>query len=140
MLTFENEVQKTQNEAIDEERRAELDKYKADIDSADKRYQTDVNAQVQLILSDKKGEGQLTLEQAKAQMKNAPIELGNRRIEETGQAVTALTQTLTESIAELNQAIDEIKTNATAPRKLIRENGKVVGAEVNGQVIRLEDT
>jgi len=133
------EAQKVQAEAADEARQAEIDRLKIETDSADKRYQTDINAQVQLVLADKKGEGQLTLEGVKADLKNAPIELGNQAIIDTSRAVSDLTSSMTAAISELNQAIDEIKSNASAPRKLIRENGKIVGAEVNGRVIRLED-
>ena len=135
---LEIEAQKVQVSAQDSQTDADVKKYEIDTDSADKRYQTDVNAQMQLILADKKGESSLTLEGTRAALKNAPIELGNQRIQETGEAVTELKAMLMESVLELRTAVQEVKDTATAPRKLIKENGKIVGAEVNGQVIRLE--
>ena len=117
------------------------DMFKIQTDSSDKRYQIDANARLQLVLAGKKGDDQLVIEQTKAAIKNAPVELGNEAIRQTGQNVEILAGQMAESLSQFNLALQEIKASNDAPIKLVRENGKIVGKQgSNGQVIRIEDS
>lgn len=136
-LQIENK--KVDNEAADEARSSELEKYKVDSDAAVKKYQTDVNAEVQIALAGKKGDDQLSLEQVRANLKNAPVELGNQVIQQTSDAVSELTISMTTAISELNKAVDEIKEAAEAPVEIVREGGKIVGKKRGDKFIPISE-
>ena len=129
MLALEAENKKIENEAIDEERSAEIEKYKIDTDSADKRYQVDVNAQVQLTLADKKGGDQLTLEQVKANLKAAPINENNQIVRDASEQSRQQISDLSESVISLADKVVELDEKVDSERELIRDDkGKPIGS------------
>lgn len=132
-LQIENK--KVDERAADSQLDAEVEKYKADLDSADKRYQTDVNARVQLILGDKKAEGMLSLEETRAQLRDAPAIKNNEELESTRTAV----DTLVDVVGELDQVVQEIREDANAPVEIVRENGKITGKMRNGRFIPIRE-
>jgi hypothetical protein len=136
-LQIENK--KVDNEAADEARGSELDKYKTDSDAAVKKYQTDVNAQTQIALAQIKEGQQINLETIKADLKNAPVELANSTIATTGDAVNRLTESVTESIAALNAAVQKIQEDADSPVEIVRENGKIVGKKRGDKFIPISE-
>ena len=94
-----------------------------------------IQAETQIYLAQIKAGGSVDLEQMKANLKNAPIELGNQAIAATGSAVEQLNQQVAESIAQITAAVAELKDVSNAPREIVRDKaGKVTGVKVNGEV------
>ncbi len=136
-LQIENK--KVDNEADDEARQSEFDVNKLASDEAIKKYGIDVNAQTTITVAQINAGKTLDAERLKADLRDEPIKLGNDAIKATGDAVTNLQGRLEDSIDKLSDAVKETKKLATAPIKIVRENGKIIGKEVAGQFVPLED-
>lgn len=139
MLALQIEDKKAENEATDEARKAELEKYKAELQAEVDKYKADLASQTQIAIANAAEGRAINLEQVKANLKNAPIELGNDAIKAQSQAVNQLAELFSQSMNEVSQAMSEIKATAEAPIKIVRDKGKIVGKEVNGKFIPLED-
>jgi hypothetical protein len=70
-IALQIEDKKADNEAADESRQAELDKYKADLGAEMDKYKADLNAELQVALANIKGGQQLTVEQVRSRAKDA---------------------------------------------------------------------
>jgi hypothetical protein len=125
------EDKKVDNEAVDEERQAELDKYRADLDAQVKQYQVDVHAQTQLALADIKNGSQVDLERLKAGLKVKPIDVDGKNLgvsDAFGSLQAAQEQmalTLNTAVATMADAL----AKANGPKRVVRENGQIVGVE-----------
>lgn len=143
MIALELENKKIETEAADEERQAELDKYKADLDSADRRYSTDTNAELQIALAQIKEGQQVNLEKLRANLKANPVDMEGEQIaisdafKETRDAHHELAGKLE---GALERALEEIRSYQESPIKIVRENGKIVGKEVKGKFVPLQDS
>ncbi len=140
MLTVENETQKTQNEAMDEARKSETDRLRIETDSADKRYQIDVQARTQLLLAGSKEGAAENIEQLRAALKNEPIELGNQAIADTGTKVDELTASITQAIFELRGVVTQIQEDSDAPVTIVRDDkGKIIGKQRGDKFIPISE-
>jgi len=139
MMALEIENKKADNEAADEERKAQIDVAKVQSDKEVKEFIARLQSETQIALAQIKAGDQVNLEQFKANLKNAPVELGNDLIAQQSEAVSMLNQQVTESIQKISDAMDEMKATSEAPIKIVRKKGKIVGKEVNGKFIPLED-
>jgi hypothetical protein len=119
---------------------AQLKNKEIETDAAVKELTARIHSETQIALAQIKAGQAVDLEQVKANLRNAPVELGNRAIEATGSAVEQLNNQVTESINAITEAIGELKAASEAPVKIVRDKGKIVGKEVNGKFIPLEDT
>jgi hypothetical protein len=134
MMAVEIEAQKVSNEAEDEARSAELDKYKADLDAETRTVLAKLNSETQIALAQLKEGQQINVETVKAQLKDAPVQLG-----EAFEVTNEINNQVAESIRQITEALSEMKAVAESPIKIVRENGRIVGKEVNGRFIPLED-
>jgi len=135
MIALEIENKKAENQAADTQIDAEVDKYKTDVAAEIDKYRADLQAQTQLALAQIKAGQQIDLERFKNNLTNAPIELDAK-----SEALGELNNQITESITQITKALAELQAATTAPIKVVRENGKIIGKEVNGNFIPLEDT
>lgn len=140
MIALEIENKKADNEAEDESRKAELEAAKITTDADIRRFIAQLQSETQIALAQINNGSKVDLEQFKARLKEAPVELANEAIQATDKAVADLNQQLRSSIEQVSQAIDEMKRASEAPIKVVRKNGKIVGKEVNGKFIALEDS
>jgi len=126
MVALEIENKKADNEAADEARKAELEQYKADLNAELERYKVDTNAQLQLILAQSKGETSLSIEQVRAQLRDAHVNKANEINTSVSQVVTKMN----ESLEKMAQAVAELDKKSSGARKVVRDDkGRVVGVE-----------
>jgi hypothetical protein len=137
---LEIEAQKATTSQTDVELDAQLKNKEIETDAAVKELTARIHSETQIALAQIKAGQAVDLEEVKANLRNAPVELGNRAIEATGSAVEQLNNQVTESINAITEAIGELKAASEAPVKIVRDKGKIVGKEVNGKFIPLEDT
>lgn len=132
MIALEIENKKAENEAADEARKAELDKYRADLDAQVKQYQTDVNANVTLAMKKYEQTGRMDVERLKAGLKVNPIDFEGEQIA-VSDAFGAMQQANAQMSETLNQAIAqlaEVVAQTNRPKKVVRDDsGRVVGVE-----------
>ena len=127
MIALEIENKKADDEAADEQRKAELDKYKADLDAQAKEQVARIQAETQIYLAQIKagesvdvGEARQTLTKAAG---STPV--GTAKM---------LNQQIADSIGQITDAIADLKQTATAPKEILRDNdGKIIGVKVNGE-------
>jgi len=139
MIALEIENKKADNQAADSELDAQVKAAQVQSDADVKRYTAELQSQTQLALAQINNGVKVDLEKFKADVKNIPVEQGNKAINETGDAVRELRAVAEASIASVAEAIEELKAQQTAPVKIVRKNGKIVGKEVGGQFVPLED-
>jgi len=139
MIALEVENKKADNQAQKTETDAAVDKYQTDRSVDIDKYRADLQSQTQLALAQIKAGEAVDLEQFRASLKNAPVELGNDAIKATGDAVMQLNQQVAESIGQVQEALSELQSASTAPIKVVRKKGKIVGKEVGGQFVPIED-
>ncbi len=128
MIALEVENKKVDNQAIDSERDATLDKYKADLEAQTRKELANLNAEVQVALAQLKEGQQINVEKVKANLKVNPIETENGQlgVSEAFQTTQEQTQALAET---LTAAIQELKS-LSGPKKVVRDKqGKVTGVE-----------
>lgn len=107
------------------------------LDSADRRYVADRNAETQITIAAMKDESGKSLERVRADLKNAPIQLENEAIQETIRSVNSLRESVGSAIAELNTAVSELQEQANADVVPIRENGRLVGVKRGNRTVRI---
>ena len=146
LIALEIENKKVEQKDREAETDADLDKYKADLDAEVEKYKADIDAEVkrliaqanqetQVLLAQLKAGQQIDLEQVKAKLKDDPL---NKIRDVTSDAVSNLNFTVAESIEAVSDALSKMREEASAPIKIVRENGKIVGKEVNGRFIPVE--
>lgn len=136
MLAIQVENKKADNEAIDEERKVELEQYKTSLNAELEKFKIETNAQVQIMLAQIKQGGQVDMESVKAYLKDRPAMQFNEGLDEAKESIS----TLKNLLSEVRQAIGEMQNAATAPREIVRKGGKIVGAKVNGTFIPVQDS
>ena len=134
MLAIESENMKTQQKEAESVRENETRQMELQIESGDKRYAVDKNAETQIAVTQLKEGQQINLEAARALLKDAPLEVGQAL-----DVSNELQRAVGEAIDNMKASLDEFRAQAVAPVKIVRENGRIVGKEVNGQFIPLED-
>lgn len=135
------EDKKADNAAADSETDAQVKKYEIDTDAQVKKYQTDVQAQTQIALAQIKDGQSVNLERLKANLKVNPIEMDGEQVPATDafKAVQGTNERLAEALTEALETLGELQETITAPVKVVRKDGKIVGKEVNGKFVPLED-
>ena len=139
MIALEIENKNADNKEADSQRDARVKVAQIESDAEIRRYTAELQAQTQLALAQINNGSKVDLEQFKANLKNAPIELGNDAIAAQSEAVAALNAQVADSIAQVTEAVETLRAQQTAPVKIVRKNGKIVGKEVGGQFVPLED-
>lgn len=139
MLALEVENKKADNQAQDSQVDAQVKIKEIDTEAEIKRFTAQLNSETQLALAQIKAGQVVDLERFKAQLKNAPVEMSNDLLSAQSDAVEALSKAMSESLQAVSDAVAEIKATSEAPIKIVRKNGKIVGKEVNGKLIPLED-
>lgn len=125
---IQNEATKTQNEAIDEARSAELEELKIQKDSEDKRFVAELMAEKDILLAQIKQGGSEGIEKLRAKLRDQPVQLANESITETGDAVRQFGEQMSQAIAALNDALSELRADFEAPIEVVRdENGRIAG-------------
>ena len=125
-LMIENK--KADNEAIDEERKAEIEVGKIKSNEDVEKYKADLNAELQITLAKLNAGKSIDLETVKARLKT-PLEID-------GQPVNI--EEFKKRIAEIAKQVRAIKDSESAPIKIVRKKGKIVGRERNGVFTALE--
>ena len=129
MLALDVENKKVENEAIDEERSAKIEVAKIQSDAEIKELTARIQSETQIALAQIKAGQSVDLEQVKAQLRDVPINASNDIARASANAVADLSTRLTESIAEINAAIQKIDDKVDAERELIRDDaGKPIGS------------
>ncbi len=110
---------------------AEIDRYKADLDAQVKQYQTDVNSQTQLALAQIKEGQQVNLEKLKAGLKVNPIDFEGEQVavSDAFAASKAANEQMAAILADSVDKMAEALANANGAKRVVRENGKIVGVE-----------
>ena len=134
MITLEIEKQKVDNEAQDEARQAELETLKTSTTAELDKYKADLNAQVQIVLAQLKAGQAVDVENLRARLKEAPVELGMAFDETKG-----MQQQLSTLFADVQRKMDEAMSLQTSPIEIVRENGKITGKRVNGKFVPIKD-
>ncbi len=134
MIALEIESKKVENAAKDSELDAEVKLAQVASDAEVKTAVAQLNSDTQIALAQIKEGQQVNLEQLKARLKDAPTELG-KAFDHTSK----IAEELSDAVKRVNEAMDELDRKAKAPIKIVRENGKVVGKEVDGVFVPLEE-
>lgn len=134
MIALEIENKKAENEAVDESRKAELEQLQINTDAQIKELVARINSETQIALAQIKAGQQVDLERFKAELKNAPVELDAK-----ASVVAEINESISNSIRQVSDAVAELKATSEAPIKIVRKGGKIVGKEVNGKFIPLEE-
>jgi hypothetical protein len=130
LLAIQVEDKKVEQKAVDDERDAELEKYKSDQDAIVKQEIARLQAETQIALANIKAGNSVNLEEVKARLKDAPVQMG-----ETFEVTKQINEQVADSIREITEALEEMRSAAGADREIVRdESGKVTGVRVNGQV------
>lgn len=135
MMALEIENKKVDNEAVDEERKAELDRAKIATDAELDKYKADLNAQVQIALAQLKAGQAVDLERVRAGLKETPIEVDGKKInfDELGAELKGTKQQASQMIGQAMAKIRQLDEELNAPREVVRENGKVTGVKIGGK-------
>ena len=135
MIALEVEAEKVKQQEADSVRDAELKQMELALESETRIKTTEMNNQTAIAIQQIKEGQQVNLEATKALLRDAPIEVADalRGTGELGDMVNA-------AIREMQGALQQFREQAEAPIKIVRENGRIVGKEVNGRFIPLEDT
>jgi hypothetical protein len=123
-VALQIEDKKAENEAIDEERKAEIEVGKIKSNEDVEKYKADLNAELQITLAKLNAGKSIDLETVRARLKGSSPESFDG---------------LKETIKQISDAIDKIKESETAPIKIVRKKGKIIGRERNGVFTPLED-
>lgn len=132
MMALEVENKKADNQEADSQRDAALKDKEIDSDEAIRKYQIDTNAQLQLALKEMDTGAKASLEVTKADLRDAPIKEANELGRNANEIASQLSQTVKESIEQMDKAIQDMKAIQSAPVKIVRKNGKIVGKEQGG--------
>lgn len=102
--------------------KAEIDKYKADL-----------TAEVQLALEQIKQGGSVNVETVKANLKNEPIRMETKKLDENSKILEMLAQLITQNagaMTELGKKLDATLQGISKPKKVIRDkDGRVAGLQ-----------
>lgn len=144
MLAVEIENKKAENEALDEARKAEIEKEKIQSNEAVEKYKADLNAELQITLAKINAGKAIDVETVRASLKETPIEIEGRKlsmddIKSEMVGSSELVGQLAEALADAQKELVALKESESAPIKIVRENGKIVGRERNGVFTPLED-
>ena len=122
------EAQRLALERENEAKRLELEKYRADLDAQVRLYIEQLKAGVQ----EQSQVRQIEYDASKVAAEQSRVVEGDAKVD----ALAAATQEIMANLQAMAAAVDERLTSVsqtlTAPRKVIRENGRIVGVEVNG--------
>ena len=131
MIALEIENKKADNTSVDNERDAELEKYRADLNAEMDKYKADLNAQVQLALAEIKAGNSVSLEETKAKLRDAPVLKANEGLKDTESAIKELNIQIGDALGEQVQALQDAIKAMNAPRTVVRDDsGNVIGTEV----------
>lgn len=131
-MALEIEKQKADDEAVDEERKAQLDKYKAELDAELEKYKADLDAQVKVTLEQLRAGQSVNLENVRSQLKakepKPDIKGATKELKAASQQMGKETsKALEKAVNNLSQAVEAM----TAEKEIIRDkDGKIVGARV----------
>ena len=139
MMALEVEKQKADNAAADSQLDAQVKAAEIESDERTKELVARIQSDTQIALAQINNGTKIDLEQFKSDIKNAPVELGNKAIQATGQAVDQLNLVVAQSIGQVTEALAELKTISESPVKIVRKDGKIVGKEQGGRFTALED-
>lgn len=96
-------------------------------DNATKLEIARLNAEKEIVLEALRQDKALNVEEFRARLKNAPVELSN----ELQQRAQDSTSALREEVSALNQRLDELARQVTAERELITDdNGRPIGSRL----------
>lgn len=139
MIALEIEASKVQQSEADSERDAQVDIAKAASDAEVKREIARLNSETQIALAQLKAGQAVDIERFRASVKSEPIEKQNKAIADNSRAIAEIQRVAEESIKKVENAVDELRDQQKAPIKIVRKNGKIVGKEVGGEFVPLED-
>jgi len=106
----------------DSTRRAELDKYRADL-----------QAEVQLILARIKAGEQVNLEGVKAKLRDAPILENNDNVKASIDGVQAIATAQADAIEKITQAVNSLQESSDSEKEIVRDDkGRVIGSRRKG--------
>lgn len=135
MLALEVEKQKADNSESDSQRDAAVKAAEIESDERTKEFVARLNSETQIALAQIKAGQAVDLERFKADLKNAPVEMGNQAIANTADVVSQLNEAVAASIQQVSDAMAELKEVADAPREVVRDSdGRVTGVKVNGKL------
>jgi len=126
---LEIENKKADNEAMDEQRRSELDKYKADLNARLEEYKVRADAELKLALKQLDVTGKVDIEGVKAQLQAAkempePKERTDPAVDALVKANERTTKAFEKTMTELTKIVKE----TTGEKEIVRdENGRPTG-------------
>ncbi len=127
--------QEVDNRANNDEMDAANKRYEIDSDNETKVALAEIQSETQLAIAGLKGEQTSELESMRNDFKNQPVTLDNEKIADASRKVDELAQ----MVMKAQEAVGEMISDMSAPVKIVRKNGKIVGKEVNGKFVPLED-
>ena len=134
LLAIEVENKKADNQAKDIELDARIKQEEIETESITRQAIAKLQSDTQIAIARIKGGQSIDLEEVKARFKDAPVQLG-----EAFETTKAINEQVAESIRQVTEAIEEMKTTAASPIKVVREGGRIVGKEQAGVFTALED-
>lgn len=134
MIALEIENKKADNEAADEARKSELDRYKADLDAQLAQYKADLDSQDKRYATDVQSETQLRIAAANAEMKGADLASRNAQAEASRKDAKEKVQQPKDNTKGLERKLDKIakdlKESKSRARTIIRDDkDRIVGIE-----------
>jgi hypothetical protein len=118
------EAKKVETEAVDEARQAETDRFKAELDAQTKERIARINSETQIFIAKIKEGEKVNLEEVRARLRDAPVTLG-AAFEETKE----INDKVSESMSQISQAIEDMRTESNLPKEVVWEKGKIVGVK-----------
>ena len=134
MLALEAENAKTAQKEQEAVRENETKQLELTLQAETDKYKADKQSETQITVTAMKEGQNLNLEAARALLKDMPTDTLDvlKGTGELGDMVNA-------AIEEMRRSLQQFREQAMAPVKIVRRNGKIVGKEVNGTFVPIEE-
>lgn len=135
MIALEVEAEKVKQQEADSVRDAELKQMELALESETRIKTTEMNNQTAIAIQQIKEGQSINLEATRALLKDTPMD-ALEALKGSGE----MADIVNAAIEEMRGALQQFREQAEAPIDVVRENGRIVGKNVNGRFIPIRDS